>query len=317
EKLAPSVSRGPWLATAYSMGSTFDQVDGRVDGLMFTDGEEERANGFWLKGNGIKGRQGSLDGFAGFESDGWGIAGGVDHRFAPGALVGVAVSYSDTSLSYRDQLDGNKDAITSTQLTVYAAHDLGGAYIDGMAAYAKNHNKTTRDTSLSGVATGSYDGSQWGARIGGGVRMAVSSNVTVTPQAHVDWYDIKQDAYTEAGGGPLGLALDSRSADRLRSSVGAQLAFDANMGGLTARPFLRGFWNYDFKNDGVAASASFVSGGARFVTPGQRLDRNSYSLGAGVNFHAQKSLSATLAYEATLSDSYQLHTLQAKVRWAF
>jgi outer membrane autotransporter protein len=314
EKLAPSASRGPWLATAYSMGSTFDQVDGRVDGLLFTDGAESQANGVWLKGNGIKGRQGSLDGFAGFDSDGWGIAGGLDHHFGSGGLVGAAVSYSDTSLSYRDQLDGNSDDVTSTQLTVYTARDVGRGYIDVMAAYAWQHNKSARDTSLSGVATGSYDGRQWGARIGGGVPMAVSSNVSVTPQAHLDWYDIKQDAYTEAGGGPLGLAVASRSADRVRSSLGAQLAFGANTG---VQPFLRGFWNYDFQNDGLATSASFVSGGASFVTPGQRLDRNSFALGAGVNFEVRKSLSATLAYEATLSDSYQLHALQAKVRWAF
>ena len=337
EKLTPTPSRGAQVVTSNAMTSSFDQVSSRLDGLRLADsghypvtlaavgvlptgtaagGVPER-NGFWLKGYGVQSRQDLKDGFAGYKSDGWGLAAGLDRRFAPGLFIGAALSYSDTELTYRDQLTGNSGGVSGTQLTLYGTHDMGRVYIDGMLAYARQKYDSSRNTGIAGIAAGSYDGHQWGVRIGGGMPLALATNVTLTPQIRLDWDSIKQDGYTEAGGGALALNVASKSADRVRSSLGAQLDHDTVLGGVKSRSFLRAYWHHEFKNNGIDAAASFVGGGASFITPGQKPDSNTYTLGAGINFYTRSSFTASLAYDATLGNSYLSHVLQAKARWVF
>jgi outer membrane autotransporter protein len=141
--------------------------------------------------------------------------------------------------------------------------------------------------------------------------------MTITPQASLDWARLELDGYTETGGGTMALAVESRSADLLWTSVGAQLDFGTQMGGMNMRPFLRAHWRHSFEDDGLDASAVFVAGGTRFVTPGQPLESESYVVGAGVTVFSGENFSAGLAYDATLSETYQSHALQARARWAF
>ncbi len=336
EKLTPTPSRGAEVVASNVMTSTVDQVSSRLDGLRSADsgryplvlaavgdvrgiaaGGVPVTNGLWLKGFGVESHQGSRDGFAGYKSNGLGLAAGLDRRFAPGLFIGAALSYSDADLKYRDQLTGNSGDVSSTQMSLYGTQDMGRFYIDGMLAYARQKYDSSRNTGIAGIAVGSYDGHQWGARIGGGMPMALSSSLSITPQIRLDWDSINQDAYTETGGGPLALNVASRSADRLRSSLGAQLDHDMAWGDVKTRPFLRAFWHHDFRNNGIDAAASFVGGGASFVTPGQKLDSNTFTLGVGVNFYTRSSFSASLAYDATLGQSYVAHVLQAKARWTF
>lgn len=315
-KLSPVASSGPLLTKTHSVDATFDQIDDRIADPALR-GSGPGGGLVWMKAYGLKGDQGAEDGFAGYESDGWGVAAGVDRRVSDGLLIGAALSYADAGVSYRDQAAGGSDDFTSTQVSVYGAHDAGPGYIDAMAAYAMQSNERKRDTGLTGVASGSPDGSAWGLRIGGGAPVALSPGVSLTPQAHLDWTQVKQDAYVETGGGAMALTMAEQTGERFRGSLGAQLDFGLDSGGMRVRPFVAGFWNYDFSNDGGVVSASFTAGGANFLTPQQELEASSFSLGAGVNVYTDGTFSASLVYDATLSSSYDLHTLQATARWAF
>ena len=336
ERLTAFPLSGMNVITSNSMASTFDQVSSRLDGLRLADsgrypimlaavgdlpataaGGVPVTSGFWLKGFGVESRQGLKDGFAGYKSDGWGIAAGLDRRFATGLFIGAALSYSDNTLTYRDQLAGNTGNVSGTQLSLYGTKDMGRLYVDGVVAYARQKYDSSRNTGVAGLAIGNYDGHQWGVRLGGGMPIALASAVSLTPQLRLNWDSIQQEAYTEAGGGPLALNVASRSADRVRSSLGAQLDHDTAWGGINIRPFLRAFWNHDFRNNGIDAAATFVGGGATFVTPGQKPESNTFTLGAGINFYTRGSFAAALAYDATLGASYRAHVLQAKARWVF
>lgn len=337
EKLTPSPSRAILVGTQNSLFSTFNQIGVRLDGLRLAEGafnapvlasgfgtatglsagDEPARHGFWLKGFGLESRQGQKDSFAGYASHGWGIATGIDRRLAPGRIVGVALSYADTSVDYRDQLDGDTSSIKSSQLSVYGSQDFGTFYVDGIIAYAKQRNKSERDTAISGTATGRYDGDQWGLRLSAGVPLAVSRGFTITPQARLEWNRINQDSYTENGGGALALKVDSNSADRLRTSLGAQLNYDTSFESLKLQPYVRAFWNHDFKNDGIDSAAAFVGGGGTFTTEGQQIDRNTYSVGLGANLFTRRNFTAAVGYDLTAGSSYLAHTAQATARWVF
>lgn len=314
ETVSPATSRGVQVATLENMHAVFDQVGDRLDGLRLP--QSDAALGAWVKGYGSNNRQDDEDGFAGYSGDGWGIALGMDHDWSDSLIVGAALSYGRQTLRHEDQRAGGKNNVESTQISVYASQELGDFYLDYMAAYANQSVSETR-ASASGAAFGDFDGDQFGVRVGGGLPLAVSSGLTLTPQASLEWARLELDGYTETGGGSLALAVESRSADMLSSSVGAELAFDTAMGGMSTRPFVRAHWVHSFENDGMDAAAAFVAGGDRFVTPGQPLEENSYVVGAGITVLGGETFSAGLAYDATLSETYQSHVVQARARWVF
>lgn len=336
EKLTPSTSRGAQIAAQNSLFSAFGQIGQRLDGLRLAGGEFNARSlaadgsvsmglssgdgvakqGFWLKTYGLESTQGQKDGFAGYKGSGWGVAAGLDRQFAPGLIGGVALSYSDTSISYRNQLDGNSSGAKSTQLSLYGTKTIGSAYVDAVIAYAQQKNSSSRDTVVSGIARGNFNGDQWGARLGVGLPVALGRDLSIVPQARIEWSRVHQKSYTETGS-DLALNVGSSSAERLRSSLGAQLNYDTLVADVKVQPFVRAFWNYDFKNNGVDSVASFVGGGASFVTPGQKLDRNTYSVGAGANLFTKGNFTATVGYDFTSGDSYRAHVAQASTRWAF
>jgi outer membrane autotransporter protein len=322
QMLTPTASVGAQMVVSESISTAFDQVSDRMGGVRLAGHDQaaaavQAANGFWLMGNGVDSGQRLKNGFDGYKNSGWGGGIGLDWSMAPGRYVGAAVNYSDSSLTYRDQSAGDTADITSTQVSLYATQEAGAVYIDGIVAYGRQKYEHTRNTGVAGVVAGAYNGKTWGARLGGGLPIALSSKASITPQLRLDWDRIQQDAYVETGGGPLALAVASRSANRFRGSIGGQIDFTSGAGALKVRPFLRGFWHHNFSNDGIDTSASFVSGGSSFVTPGQKLNSDPYTLGAGLNIVSRRSFSAALTYDGTFSDSYHSHVYEAKARWAF
>ncbi len=321
--LTPTVSRGAYVVVAQGISTAFDQVSDRLDGLRAAGGDQgpaspaSAASGFWVMGNGVDSSQGTKDGFAGYKNSGWGAALGLDHKLQAGRYLGGALSYTRSSLTYRDQSAGDTAKIKNTQLSIYGTQVAGAVYIDGIATFGMQKYDGTRNTGLAGVAASAYDGETWGVRLGAGMPKAMSPKASVTPQVRLDWDRIKQNGYTESGGGPLALAVAQKSASRFRASIGAQLDFFSDKGDVKVRPFLRGFIHHNFSNDGLDASASFVSGGTRFVTPGQELDSNPYTLGAGLNIYSRQSFAAALTYDGTFSESYHSHAYEAKLRWMF
>lgn len=322
ERLLPTASYASNMLTFGNMTTTFDQLGARLQGLRRETGSQApvtttSAGGFWVKAIGLEGEQDAQDGFAGFESDGWDLAAGIEAQLIEGFTVGAAFNHSDNSLDYLDQLSGNTSDITSNQLSVYAAHTQGNGYVEGVVAYAMHDFEDTRDTGVAGNAITDREGDMWGARIGAGFSTELAASLSLTPQIRVDWASSEQDAYIETGDAALALSVGDQSADRVRSSIGAQLDMATAMGNTSARPFVRAFWNHDFNNDGENQTARFVGGGITFVTKGQEFESDSYTLGLGINFYSQGNFSAAISYDATIQDDYESQVAQAKVFWAF
>jgi outer membrane autotransporter protein len=321
-QLTPSTSRGRLTVTAGNFDTNFDLVGSRLDGVRWSDRSQRLSDsgiGIWVAGHGLlNGRQYQVDGFSGFDGDGWGLAGGVDHRLESGTVIGAAVGYSDSELEYLNQDAGDLDDISSTQLSVYLGQDIGRFFLQGTAGYAWQRYDSTRDTGATGLATASFNGRQWGGRLALGVPLSVSSTISFTPQVRLTWARDRQNAYDETGGGPMGLAVAEKSVDRFRGSLGGQFDFGTTeMSGFKTRPFLRGFWSHQLDDKGRDTTATFLAGGGSFITPGQKLDRDPITLGAGANFFSDGPFSAGVTYDLTLGDASQSSVLQGSVNWSF
>jgi len=328
DKLTPNSSRGTLVVVTETVGTVFDQVSNRLDGLRLADGQtvipsalgtlpDQKRHGLWGAANGVNSRQKSVDGFAGYRNGGWGLTAGLDHRLGSRGVIGGAVTRTESKLTYRNQSAGDYADIEGGLVSFYATHGIGRAFIEGMGAYGWQDYDTTRNTGVSGLATGDFDGHLWGFRVGAGLPIGLSSHVAFTPQGRLDWGSVKQEGYTEYGGGPLALAVTSRSADGFFSSLGGQIDFASTLGDFKIRPFVRGFWQHNFSDDALDASSKFVAGGVSFVTPGQNLARDPYHFGTGINFFTEGAFTAAIVYDGHFAKSYQSHVYQAKLRWTF
>ena len=290
-------------------------AEGDISNL--SSGETTPRRSFWLKAFGAHADQGLKDTFAGYTANTAGIAAGADILLDNDWLVGAAFTYASTDVAMSDYRSGDGNDIDSYQLTLYAGHDFGKWYLDAMAAYAKQNFDTTRNTSLTGVAHGDFDGDQYAARIMLGWPLAIGQNLTLTPMAGLEWNHLDPDSYTETGAGPLSMHVQDVSADRLRSAVGAKLGTEKEWGGYAWRPTVTLLWRYEFLNDGIDSTSTFTGGGATFTTPGQTLERNTFNVGAQVAVSKSKRFALTVRADADFADGYTAYAGQLMGQWHF
>ena len=146
----------------------------------------------------------------------------------------------------------------------------------------------------------------------------MSGKTVFTPLASLEFTSFRQKAYTESGAGALSLNVDGVSASRVKGGVGARLSGEGTMAsGMVYRPEVHAGVYNDFRNGSVDSSASFTGGGSSFVTTGQRLQRTSFNVGAGVTFLQGKTGSVGLVYDYEGRSSYKAHNVTLQGRWSF
>jgi len=280
---------------------------GTISGLLEKKGLR---HGVWGKVFGGDIRQDAQDGFAGYKASTWGVTFGADTRLEQGTVVGGALTYASTGLSQQNFLSGSGNDLQNYQLTGYASHDFGAWYLEGLFSYGQQRYKSHRDTGVTGVAKATYDGNISTVRIGVGMPFAINENAVVTPFASVEYNNVKQNHYQEHGADVLNLAVSATEAERLRTGLGVRFSGEFSWGKKQIQPSIHVQWLHDHKNDGVATTATFTGGGAAFVTPGQKLPRDTGNIGGSVMFSVAKSAAVSLHYDYEGASEYSSQTGQ-------
>lgn len=345
QKIAPETSSALGMATSQVVGGVLDAVAVRLEGIRtqgFTtsladdladgkpvmlaangetsgllSGDASLKHSLWLKAFGALGDQDMKDGFAGYEAETAGMAIGSDMLIANGWVVGGAFTYASTDVSMNDFRSGDGATIDSYQLTAYTSRDFGRWYLEGMAAYALQSYETTRNTGMTGIARGDFDGDVWGLRLTGGMPLALGANYTVTPLAGLEYNQLKQDAYTETGAGALSMQIDGVSAERLRSLVGVKIGTEYLVKSYTMRPSVQLGWRHDFIDDGIDSTATFTGGGAAFTTAGQDLEQDTVSIGVGVNMSKSDRFLLSVQLDTEQASGYSAYAGQVVAQWKF
>lgn len=280
-------------------------------------GNETPRHGLWLKGFGANNDQNARDGFDGYKAKTAGLAFGLDRELDNGWTIGAALSHASTSVGIRDTRAGDSTGIRSVQLTGYASRELGEGYLDAMVSYAKHRNRASRQTALSRVATGNFDTDQLAAQIGGGWRIPLAAKLTLTPNASLQWSEMRQSAYTETGAGALSLAYQANKSTRWQSGIGAKLTHEGDTAHGAVRTDVHATWLHDFKDAAVDTTAAYTGGGASFMTPGQKLKKDGLALGVGLTWQAGQNAKVSLGYDAEKRPGFLGQSVQVTGRWAF
>jgi outer membrane autotransporter protein len=262
--------------------------------------------GWWMKGFGYWGSQGSQDGFAGYGSQIFGTMVGVDVPVAGLALggetrVGLGIGYARTTID-GSGTGANTDSNTYTA-TAYIAHDQGPWFIDGdlsfgWSDYTGNRNVVV-PTLLNSTAQAGYSGQDYTVFATTGYHF-FAQGFTLTPLASLQYTHMNLDGYTETGAAPLNLTVNSQSYDFLESALGETASRPFVYGNGTFVPEVHFKWFHELSNPRFQNtwSATGFTGSTSFTTQGPNTAADTFNPGVGVTFLSCACTGKTWSLEA-------------------
>jgi outer membrane autotransporter protein len=246
-----------------------------------------------------------------YEHDSYNVLAGADYRASDSFVIGGAVSYSDTSAKYEQDL--GKVRAKTTGAVVYGTLYREDWYVDGLVSYGyadydskRNINIPSNNvTVLPGIftsATASPEGNQWSASIGGGMDMR-SGSFTITPTARLNYMRVRNKAFSEEDPvAALGLAVNARTVTSLQSALGAKLGTTVNTSMAVLAPYFSAQWMHEFKDNSPLLAARYVNdpNGIAFEIPTPKPTRNYGILAIGTSLTFPNNLSAFAQYSAAV-----------------
>ncbi|MEC4592447.1 MULTISPECIES: hypothetical protein [Nitrospirillum] len=292
-----------------SMASSGDALPVEDERGVAAGSAPEEGWHFWAQGLGAFTRVDSDGNAAGGHSNtGGGLFGG-DRTVAPGVTLGLAgVLLQSTS--------GGSNETSSYGLSAYGNVDLGdGLFVTGNAGYTYDQYDTARTMGFGGLsrtAFGHTKGDELSAGVTAGYRVRVS-NLTLEPQAGIQWLKVGRDGFTETGAGALNLVLQDLDATALQSSLGGRASASWKTdGGTVITPALRAAWLHDFRDRALTSQAALA--GTTFAVTGPDTGANALGIGGGLTLQEGNNLNLYANYDGTLRRHETDHVFTAGFR---
>ena len=132
-----------------------------------------------------------------------GTAAGIDYRFTPNMLLGIAAGYT-YGQQWVDSFFG-KGWSNTLNVTAYGSFTMDGFYADALAGYAYSNNQLQRQIFIPGLqpmtSNGSTGANQFLGQVETGYKIGVfaPAATTVTPFARLQLATVNQAAFSEWG----------------------------------------------------------------------------------------------------------------------
>jgi hypothetical protein len=235
-------------------------------------------------------------GIPGYRDSGFGFALGADQGDPESGRYGAAFEFFNGGA--REDAPGNSKTTSEWyMLTGYSDWRGKGLFLDTQATVGYVNLKGNRYLNLTlpnstNTGTVSYDRSAYqqhpGEYLAGGVMTGAifnESGTILTPELSLDGLVMREENYTESGGGNgFNLHVASSYAQSLRAFTGLDVRQDIDLTDYLLQPEIRAGYRYDFANGAQSLKANFAS-----VTPqsvfeitGPKPDKGNVVAGGGL-----------------------------------
>ena len=220
-----------------------------------------------------------------------GISGGIDYRFTPKFIGGIAFGYG------RDVTDvgqnGTQSRARSFAMSAYGSYRPGpGFYLDGVFGYGSMNFESQRYVTATGdMARGERDGHQIFGAVTAGYEYR-DSGWLLSPYGRIEASHSKLKSFSETGGGIYNLTYGDQSIDSLSAVIGARVEYTFPMHWGLLKPQARLEFAHDFE-------------GASRATLGYR-DIGDLPYGIDVEPFSRDRLQLELGIEAQLNNGWNL-----------
>jgi hypothetical protein len=206
----------------------------------------------------------------GFKDHGFGFSIGGDGGSARDGWFGGALTFYTGDIGEIGDRNGQTQS-EWYQLSGYSDWRGRGLFLDtnidvGVTQY-KGKRNIVIDTSPSSTFSRTALNKHTGVYLAGGLTTGAILKygaTTITPKIAFDGLTMRENGYTETGGGPVGgdgfdLAVGPSYSNSLRAFVGADLRQDVDVGSFFLQPEARIGYRYDFLSDPQKVTANFVT----------------------------------------------------------
>jgi hypothetical protein len=259
-------------------------------------------------------------GTIGYRDSGLGIVIGADGGDPADGRYGAALTFYSGNINEKQPQQSKTNSEWGT-LTGYTDWRGRGLFLDTQIAAGVGQLDGKRTITVGGVtrtAEGKRDTLLGTIGMTTGVIMTTGSTV-FTPQISLDGLAMKENGYTEHGGGdPTGgdafdLNVKSAYYESARGFVGADVRQDLNLGDFYLQPQARAGYRYDFLANAPKLNASFASTpGTDFTLTGPDPDKGNVVLGGslatttgawsvGVNYDYLRGNNGSISQVGTLT----------------
>ncbi len=316
---------GPTLAYAQETGSSLSpSVDsalayagGQWPSFPLKAAPAVPATTFWTQGIGSWGRLGSDGNAADASSTLAGFFSGVDRRFGPDRLAGVAGGYTNSSISVSDR--GSSANIDTAHLAGYAAANSGPWNVRAAAAGSFSTLGTSRSIVFPGfadAATARYGAAA--AQVFGEAGYGVSvGRIAAEPFGWLAFVHLHTDDFAETGG-IAALSGSGRGDDIGYSTLGGRAAANYVLAnGMVATPRLSAAWQHAFGSVTPTEALAFQSTGAPFTIAGLPIARDTALVEGGLDLRLNPQARIGLFYSAQVGDHAQYNSVHGNLIWQF
>ena len=256
-----------------------------------------------------------------------GVAGGLERRFDPTLLSGVAVGFA-TGWFGANGISGSGTS-TTFAVTPYARYQPGPWYIEAAVGYGYSWGNVNRSMSFindefysSGVTFGTHGsptGNAFLSQAEAGYRIDVGGGGAVTPFAAMQGIVFCGNSFVESGGGAVDLHVSSQTTNLALGIFGGEFNYALPVGQSAPLQFnARLGWAHDFADtqrsatailDGTPSAAPFTVEGAPVPHNGAVFSLSAIQRVAGLDVFAR--------YEGTVGGGSFLQAATAGVRFTF
>ncbi|HZB54378.1 MAG TPA: autotransporter outer membrane beta-barrel domain-containing protein, partial [Reyranella sp.] len=249
-----------------------------------------------------------------------GTAAGIDYRFTPNVLLGIAAGYT-YGQQWVDSFFG-KGWSNTVNVTAYGSFTLDGFYADALAGYAYSNNQLQRQIFIPGLqpmtANGSTGANQFLGQVETGYRigMFAPAATTVTPFARLQVASVNQAAFSEWGASSLSLNVAQQTTNSLRTTFGADLGTAIGLGNQrTLDMGVRVGWLHEYADTGRPMTAAFAGAPANgFTVYGATPQRDSAVIGLRASSYVADATQLYFRYDGELGGGSDNHVFNVGVR---
>ncbi len=309
-------------ANNISLGAVSAQMDS-LRRMIKTAPPSQVRNGVWIQEfAGIYDSQATAH-ERGADTFNFGLSAGYEFAVSERGVIGAALSYNIGDIKFHGEPE-DRLAIQNTQIGLYSAFWMENFFIENQASIGYLDFSGDRYVMLDGeerLANSDWNGLQYSGLIKAGYDLDMGS-LTITPTAALNYNNIKQDEYTEVGGGT---AINLMVSEHTRSSMTTDLKLEVahhtefyGEDGLesTMSIVAQGGWSQQMKDDPIEMTAKFASGTDYFTLYGDPFEKNSFQAGLGVFFSANY-FAFSIRYDAEWRDQYLGHSANMNLRARF
>jgi uncharacterized protein YhjY with autotransporter beta-barrel domain len=223
---------------------------------------------------------------------------GISFRMASHLAAGVLFDYNHTDA--KTDGSGSKTHVDTYSPGLFATYFDHGFYANGLFSFGYNKYANNRDISFLGeTATSHPNGQQYVGDVDFGYDFHPDKNWVVGPTLGLTYTHLDVDSFTEEGAPGANLAVDSQSADSLRSRLGGHVIFQTNTGDVLLQPNLTLMWQHEYldSSSGITSSFNDFSSSA-FTINTAAPSRDSALVGCGLTATLNTSVALYLNYLA-------------------